>query len=41
MSAIIQRPRGAELLVAVDFNTDLVAPEGHDQDKTISADMVT
>ena len=35
--AIIQRPREAKLLVAGDFNFNLVVPEGHALDEAIAA----
>ena len=39
VAATSQRPQGSELLVAGYFNADLAAPEVHDQDKTVAAEM--
>ena len=39
--AIRQQPRGKELLVTVDFNTDMEFSDGHKRKKEISAVMVT
>ena len=35
-----KRPRGDVMVVVRNFNTDLDAPEGREQDKVIVADLV-
>ena len=37
VAAVVQRPRGSKLLVAVCFNADLASPEGAEWDEEITA----
>ena len=41
VAAIRKNPRGAELMVAVDFNADIAAPEGNRRAENITTDIVT
>ena len=41
MASIIQSPQGKKLMVTGDYNADLAAPEGHNQDETIFVAMTT
>ena len=41
VSALKERPRGSELLVAVDFNTNLEDPEGYRRGEDIAAALAT
>ena len=41
VEAIRRKPRGAELLVAGDFNVDIAAPEGDRRAEDISTELAT
>ena len=41
VEAIRRKPRGAELLVAGDFNVDIAAPEGDRRAEDIATELVT
>ena len=41
VAAIGRKPRGAELMVAGDFNVDLTAPEGNRRAENIATDLAT
>ena len=41
VEAIQRKPRGAELLVAGDFNVDIAAPEGDRRAEDIVAELAT
>ena len=41
MAAIRKKPRGAEMMVAGDFNADIAAPEGNWQAENIATDIAT
>ena len=41
VEAIWRKPRGAELLVAGDFNVDIAAPEGDQRAEEISMELAT
>ena len=41
VAAIGRQPRGAELMVAGDFNADITAPEGNRRAENIAMDLAT
>ena len=41
VAEIRKKPRGAELMVAGDFNADIVAPEGDRRAENIATDIAT
>ena len=41
VEAIQRKPRGAELMVAGDFNVDIAAPEGDWRAEDIAAELAT
>ena len=41
VAAIGKNPRGAELMVAGDFNADIAAPEGNRRAENIATDIAT
>ena len=41
VEAIRRKPQGAELLVAGDFNVDIVAPEGDRRAEDIATELAT
>ena len=41
VAAILKKPRGAELMVAGDFNADIAAPKGNRQAGNIATDIAT
>ena len=41
VAAIRKKPRGAELMVAGDFNADIAAPEVNRQAENIATDIAT
>ena len=41
VAAIGRKPRGAELMVAGDFNVDIMAPEGNRRAENIATDLAT